>query len=126
MTTDELKAALSTVDEEHPLKAVSDDCGVYRLKKEVNNEKVILKVINNNDPSFPRRNAKDEAWATHNVEQLLGWAHTPNKALYYFFIKNMGVPYGEVPMLKKDPKLVLELREEATKLYESQYHLTHE
>lgn len=83
---------------------------------------MILKVIKNDDE---RKNAEREAWGNHNVGQLLGWARTPNKALYYLFIKNMGVPYEETG-LANDRKLVRQLQQKAKKLYQSHYHLTHE
>ena len=120
-TDDELMGALSTADEAVPLQQ-AEDCSVYRLPVKVDNENVILKVIKNNDE---KKSAEREAWGNHNVGQLLGWAHTPDEALYYLFIINMGVPYWETE-LKKNRKLVKQLQHAAEERYQSQYHLKHE
>ncbi len=70
---------------------------------------------------------KDEAWALHNVKQLLGWAHTPNRRLYYLFIKYMGVPLSAVPdHVRNDHQLIRKLQRDAEEFYLSRYHLEHE
>jgi hypothetical protein len=97
------------------------DRSVYRLTQKVDNENVILKVLQNND-KLKQNNAEREAWGNHNVGQLLGWAQTPNKALSYLFIKNMGVPSSETGL---DKQQLTQLRKEARKLYKSTYHLKH-
>ncbi|KAF8675497.1 hypothetical protein AX14_005103 [Amanita brunnescens Koide BX004] len=119
-TPDELTDTLKTMDKAVTIQE-GKDASVYSLPAtmKVDNENVILKVINNNDKN---ENAEREAWANHNVGQLLGWAHTPNKALTYLFIKNMGVEYWNTGL--NDDQLK-QLYEEAKASYQSQYHLTH-
>lgn len=123
-TPDGLMEALRTVDEKHPLLdpewTNNLNCGVYHLTEKVDNENVILKVIISGV-----REPEREAWGNYNVGQLLGWAHTPNKVLYYLFIKNMGVLLQDTE-LKDDPNQVRELKREAIQRYRSQYHLRHE
>ena len=65
-----------------------------------------------------------EAWADYNVGQLIDWAHTPDKKLYYLFIKNMGIPLRRTTFAD-DHNLVRKLQREAEKVYSSRYHLTH-
>jgi hypothetical protein len=123
-TPNELIKALSTVDTEHPF-PTDKDCIVYPLTTKVDNEKVILKVIHNGMEE--EEEIKDEAWALHNVEQLLGWGHTPNKKLYYLFMKNMGVPLSETrATFANDHRQVRKLQHKAEEFYLSHYHLQHE
>ncbi|KAF8700908.1 hypothetical protein AX14_000610 [Amanita brunnescens Koide BX004] len=122
-TLNEFIEALNTVDEDHLLQRESEGCGIYRLNKKVDNENAILKVIHGGDEE---KNVaiEREAWGNHNVGQLLRWAHTPNKALYYLFIKDMGIPLWKTPInLNED--LVEQLQHEATTSYQSHYHLKH-
>lgn len=63
---------------------------------------------------------KDEAWALHNAEQLLGWGHA-RKELYYLFAENMGVPLSQTPFANNHQ----ELQYEAEGFYISHYHLQH-
>ncbi|KAF8325674.1 hypothetical protein F5887DRAFT_1085329 [Amanita rubescens] len=122
-TPNELIEALRIFDGQNPLLSEAG-CSVYRLKEKVDNENVIVKVILNGMRS--KKTIVDEAWALHNVEQLLGWAHTPNGRLYYLFIKDMGVPLSPQMPFAKDPQQLRELQLKAEKVYHSQYHLEHD
>ena len=66
----------------------------------------------------------DEAWALENVNQLRGWAHTPDKKLYYLFMRDMGVSLRWTGF-EKDVQRVQELEKKAEEFYTSHYHLTH-
>ncbi len=123
-TTNELIKSLRTVDTEHPF-PTDKDCIVYRLNAKVDNENMILKVIHNGMEE--EKEIKDEVWALQNVEQLLGWGHTPDKKLYYLFMKNTGVPLSATPdHIRNDHQLVQKLQRDAERLYLSRYHLRHE
>jgi len=121
-TPNELIEALRMFDGQNPLLS-EQDCSVYRLKEKVDNENVIVKVIQNG--MRLKQMIEDEAWALHNVKQLLGWGHTPDKRLYYLFIKDMGVPLSPQMPFAKDRQQLRELQLKAEEFYRSQYHLEH-
>jgi len=123
-TSNELVAALGTVDGQNSL-LENEYCSVYHLTARVDNQNVILKVIQNGMKM--EEVIHDEAWGLHNVEQLLGWGHTPNKKLYYLFMKNMGVPLSETrATFANDHRQVRKLQHKAEEFYLSHYHLQHE
>ncbi|KAF8325677.1 hypothetical protein F5887DRAFT_1018348 [Amanita rubescens] len=121
-TPNELIKALSTADTERQF-PTDKDCIVYPLTTKVDNENVILKVIHNG--MGEEEEIKDEAWALENVKQLLGWAHTPDKKLYYLFMKNMGVPLSQTTFAN-DYRQVRKLQRKAEEFYLSHYHLRHD
>ena len=122
-TTTELIKSLDpvNVDEQHPL-IETENCSVYRLFAKVDNEEVILKVIQVDGRRRTGAKTEREAWALHNVQQLLGWAHTSDNMIYYLFMKNMGVSYLNTRL---STNRILKLQREAEKFYLSHYHLTH-
>jgi hypothetical protein len=122
-TPNELIEALRIFDGQNPLLSEAG-CSVYRLKGKVDNENVIVKVILKGIKT--KKVIEGEAWALHNVEQLLGWGHTPNNRLYYLFIKDMGVPLSPQMPFAKDRQQLRELQLKAEEFYRSQYHLKHE
>ena len=100
------------------------NCGVYHLLSKIDNEEVVLKVIQIDGRRRTKEKTEREAWGLHNVQQLLGWAHTSDNMIYYLFMKNMGVSLYDTPFAN-NPQLVRKLQDESLNVYSSQYHLKH-